>query len=41
MHFHSSKVASDLLMVLSSKSISLGTIQPITIGLMGRRKCIA
>jgi len=25
----------------SSKSISLGTIQPIIVGLMGRKRCVA
>jgi hypothetical protein len=40
-NFHNSKVALDLLMVLSSKFVSLGTIQPIKVGLMGERRCIA
>jgi hypothetical protein len=31
----------DLLMKLSSKSISLGIIPPIIVGLMGKEKCIA
>jgi hypothetical protein len=40
-NFHTSKAALDLLMVLPSKFLSLGTIQPIKVGLMGGKKCIA
>jgi hypothetical protein len=31
----------DLLMGTSSKSIGLGTIQPIVVGFMGRKICVA
>ncbi len=37
-NFHNFKVALDLLMGPSSKSISLGIIRPIVIGLMGRKR---
>jgi len=40
-NFHNSKATLDLLMVLSSKFVSPGTIQPIKVGLMGERRCIA
>jgi hypothetical protein len=40
-NFHNSKVAFDLLMGPSSKSISFGAIQPIVVGLRGRKICIA
>jgi hypothetical protein len=40
-NFHNSRVALDLLMGPSSKSINLGTICPIIIGLMGRKRSIA
>jgi hypothetical protein len=39
-NFHSSKTKLDLLMVLSSKFVNPGTIQPIEVSLMGERKYI-
>jgi hypothetical protein len=39
--FHSVRAILDLLMKFSSKSISLGIIPPIIVGLMGKEKCIA
>ncbi len=38
---HNSRAALDLLMVLLSKFVCLETIQPIGVGLMGERRCIA
>jgi len=40
-NFHNSMAALDLLMDFSSKFISHGTIQPIEVSLMGKRKRIA
>jgi hypothetical protein len=40
-NFHNYRVASDLLMVLSSKFISPKTIYPIIVGLMCEKRCIA
>jgi len=39
--FHGVRAILDLLMKFSSKSISLGIIPPIIVGLMGKEKCIA
>jgi len=38
-NFHNSKVTLDLLMVHSSKFISLRTIHPIVASLMGGKRC--